>query len=285
MKDHCPLRTSASQIQGSKKQLGDSKPLPGESHSLGIIAGSGSVPEMVAKAHIDRGGDVFAASIAPGALGKPFAIGEVGKLFEYFHSHNVTDVVMVGGLKRPSFFGLKVDSTGALLLARVVKAKMFGDDKLLRIVAQFFEENGFKIVSATSVLSGEVTLPSGVVTLKTPSDVDYKDIALGMKAAKELGKEDLGQAVIVGSGIVVGKEDERGTDALILDHQNGILVKAMKPMQDERLDIPAIGPVTVENVAAAGLRGIAIEADKVIVVDHENVIKRANELGIFLVGV
>lgn len=192
---------------------------------------------------------------------------------------------MIGGFKRPNFFGLKVDSTGALLLAKVVKAKMFGDDKLLRIVAHFFEENGFKIISATSVLSGEVTLPLGAATLKIPSLDDYKDIKIGLKEAKALGAQDLGQSVIIADGFVIGKEDESGTDALILKHHSGILVKAMKPMQDERLDIPAIGPITIENAALSGLRGVAIEADKVIVVDYKKVIQRANELEIFLVGV
>jgi DUF1009 family protein len=259
---------------------------------LGIIAGKGLLPKLVAETHSSKGGQVFVAKITEGSEGcydqynqKAFALGEVGSLFEYFRSNNVTDIVMIGGMTRPKLAGIRVDKTGALLLARVVKAMIFGDDKLLRIVAQFFEESGFKILSATSILSGEATISTGVATKITPSDSDYIDIEIGIKAAKELGKKDLGQAVIVSGGLVTGSEDERGTDYLIKSHNGGILVKAMKPMQDERLDIPAIGVDTIENASANGLRGIAIEANKVIVVDRWHAVQRANELGIFLVGV
>lgn len=261
--------------------------------TLGIIAGSGVLPIEVAKAHISRGGKVHIAKL-PGVEGdytgydfREFKIGEVGRLFDYFREAGAGEVVMIGGFKLPSLFGIKVDAKGAALLARITKAKLFGDDKLLRVVAGFIEENGFSVVSALSVLSDEITLKSGVIVGIVPRGTIENDIKIGLEAAKILGSKDLGQSIIVRSGIIVGEEDGEGTDALIrrCKGQGGVLVKAMKPMQDERLDIPTIGCDTVRNSADSGLDGIAIEAGKVIVVDRAAVIELANELGVFVVAI
>jgi len=262
---------------------------------LGIIAGSGSLPLIVAKAHsAHSGGNVFIATLRGMPTSdhspyesKEFAVGAVEPVFEYFRSHKVIDIVMIGGMQRPNFSSIKVDTTGAKLLGRILKSKLLGDDKLLRIIARFFEENNFRIVSAVSVLSGESTITPSVITDKSPSAADYKDIAFGFKAAKNLGAKDIGQSVIVQDRALIASEDEDGTDKMIARNgrKGALLVKVMKPIQDDRLDIPAIGINTVENAAKAGLSGIAIEADKVIVIEREKVIKKANELGIFIAGV
>lgn len=247
----------------------------------------------VAKAHILRGGKVCIAKL-PGVDDdyngydvREFKIGEVGRLFDYFNENGVSDLVMIGAFKLPSLLGIKVDTKGAALLARVTKAKLFGDDKLLRVVAGFIEENGFSVVSALSVLSDEITLKPEVIVGNVPRGTLENDIKIGLEAAKVLGSKDLGQSIIVRNGIVVGEEDGSGTDALIrrCKGNGGVLVKVMKPMQDERLDIPTIGYDTVRNVADSGLNGIAIEAGKVIVVDRDKVAKEAKRLGVFIVAV
>lgn len=261
--------------------------------TLGIIAGSGILPIEVAKAHLSSGGKVCIAKL-PGVnddyMGydvREFKIGEVGRLFDYFHEAGVGDLVIIGAFQLPSLSNIKVDAKGAALLARVTKAKLFGDDKLLRVVANFIEENGFAVISALSVLSDEITLKPGVIVGNVPRGTSKNDIKIGLEAAKILGSKDLGQSIIVRNGLIIGEEDKSGTDALIqrCKGSGGVLVKAMKPMQDERLDIPTIGCDTVRHVADSGLDGIAIEAGKVIVVDRAAVIKLADELGVFVVAV
>lgn len=261
--------------------------------ALGIIAGSGVLPIEVAKAHIRCGGKVYIAKL-PGIYDdyqgynyKDFKIGEVGKLLDYFREADVPSVVIIGAFKLPNLSGIKVDTKGAALLARVMKTKLFGDDKLLRVVAGFIEENGFAVISALSVLSDEITLKPGVIVGNVPCGTLKNDIKIGLEAAKILGSKDLGQSIIVRNNIIIGEEDKSGTDALIqrCKGSGGVLVKAMKPTQDERLDIPTIGLDTVRHVADSGLDGIAIEASKVIVVDRAAVIKLADELGVFVVAV
>ena len=260
---------------------------------MGIIAGSGDLPMKLAKDFSSKGGEVFVALLDGHVThdfsnfpSDKFKIGEVGRGLDFFRFHGVTNLVMAGGVKRPNFLTLKVDKIGAILIAKIVKAKLMGDDKLLRTIAYFLEEKGFKIVSPMSVFSGQQTIHEEVVTLIKPSQQELEYIKLGSVAAKELGRQDIGQSVIVGAGQIIGLEDEQGTDALIerCKLRQGILVKMQKPMQDDRLDIPTIGEETVKKIAECGLRGIAVEADKVIILNLQQTIKLADELGIFIIG-
>jgi DUF1009 family protein len=129
--------------------------------------------------------------------------------------------------------------------------------------------------------------PLGPLGAHTPDAAAKADIATGLAAARAHGARDLGQAVIAQHGRVVGVEDRDGTDALIRrgNGQGGVLVKLAKPGQERRADLPAIGPATIAAVAAAGLRGIAIEAGATLVLDREAVIAAADRAGIFVVGV
>lgn len=266
---------------------------------LGIIAGSGQLPIQVASA-CDDASSIFIAQISgdelleeykPYTNVKPFFIGEVQGITDYFKAGGVTHIVLAGAVTRPNFLSLKVDMLGASLIFRIIKNSILGDDKLLRIVASFIEEQGFKVISATEVVKN-ATLPLGVATTIAPDAIALRDIEIGKEEAKRLGFADLGQAVIVEGGVVLGLEEVDGTDALIKrcsaikKHKKaGVLVKVMKPIQDTRLDIPVIGVDTVKSIAKSGLVGIAIEADKVIVIGMESTLQLANELGVFIVGV
>lgn len=264
---------------------------------LGIIAGHGELPVNISNTYNN---DVYIAQISDTnddskynthCTRQKFHIGEVGKILEYFRSNDVKHIVMAGGIKRPNFKDLKVDSLGKSLVYRIIKSKILGDDKLLRIVADFLEEQGFKIISAQDIIK-DSTLPHGLATSLTPDDQALLDIELGKIEAQKLGLADIGQSVIIEHSTILGLEDNEGTDVLIHNctehkkHQkSGVLVKIMKPQQDERLDIPTIGPITVTNVYNAGLAGIAIEANKVIVLDVQETINTANKLGIFIIGI
>lgn len=264
-----------------------------ENYKLGIIAGSGDLPMRLAEDFAHKGGEVVVALLDGYAThdfhafpNQKFKLGEIARGLDFFGSHGVTNLVMAGGVKRPNFLNLKVDKLAARLVAQIVKAKIMGDDRLLRIVAAFFEHQGFKILSPMSVFSGQATIDEDVVTLLKPSSKEYADIKIGAIDAKDLGKRDIGQSVIVFDGKIIDREDEKGTDVLInrAATPGAILVKMMKPMQDNRLDIPTIGEETIRKLAQNGFKGVAVEANKVIIVNLEATIKLADEMGIFIVG-
>ena len=140
-------------------------------------------------------------------------------------------------------------------------------------------------------------MPEGPVTRRVPSDADLADIALGMDVLRAIGPYDVGQAVVVADRHVLAVEGAEGTDGMLERiaelrrrgrvHSRagrGVLVKAPKPEQDRRFDLPGIGPKTVAAVHAAGLGGIAVVAGETVVAEPQNVAKEANDAGMFVTG-
>lgn len=258
---------------------------------VGIIAGSGILPSMMAQT-LSTKNEVFIACLENYADKAPynqynhetFAIGHVGKIFSYFESNNVQDLLIIGAIKRPSLKDINVDMKGASLIAKIVASKFLGDNEVLKVVAKFVESNGFNIKSPLDYIHND-----GVTTKLRPTDTDLGSIAYGANAAEELGKLDIGQSVIVENSLILGVEAAEGTEELIKRCSNyqkesskAILVKRCKPGQDMRLDVPVIGPDTISQAHAAGMAGIAISKDSVIVLDPETTISKADELGLFV---
>lgn len=267
---------------------------------LGIIAGSGRLPELVAAAARGQGRDVFLlalegsadpAFIANSNLAHAWVrLGAAGQGFEALKQAGVTDVVMAGGVKRPSLLELAPDWRAAKFFARVGLGAL-GDDGLLTAVVKEFEAEGFKVLGPDEILSS-LLARDGVYGRHAPDDQARADIAQGFKAAKELGALDIGQAAVVQQGQVLGLEAIEGTAALIarcaaLQRQGpgGVLVKTAKPGQERRVDLPSIGPDTVAQAHAAGLRGIALEAGHSLVLDESALVEAADRLGLFVIGV
>jgi DUF1009 family protein len=260
---------------------------------LGIIAGEGELPFVVQQEYKSLyGRSCCIARIAPN-LHLPdtrfFDIGSVGCILGYFRDHAVSHIMMLGGIRRPKLNELKADYLGAKLLARILLKKWMGDDQLLRIVSSFIEENGFCVLSPMELLRDSF-IPHGFLADIKPSDDDIKNINLGIRKSRDLGERDIGQSVIVSDKGIVFLEDELGTDSMIErfgrgDNAPGILVKMMKPNQDTRIDIPTIGPNTVITSYNAGIKGIAVESEKVIIINKKEVIDLANKYKIFLMGV
>jgi DUF1009 family protein len=172
-----------------------------------------------------------------------------------------------------------------------IGAAAFGDDGLLSGVIKEFEEEGFRVVGLDNIL-GDVLAVEGLYTESTPDEQARLDIERGVKVARALGNVDVGQSVVVQHGIVLGVEAIEGTDALLTrcaalgrDGPGGVLVKVKKLAQEHRVDLPTIGVSTVQAAAAAGLRGIAIEAGVSLVVDQPAVTRAADEAGLFLIGI
>lgn len=217
-------------------------------------------------------------------------MGAVGRGIEMLKAAGTGDVVFAGGVRRPSLLKLGLDGRGAKLLAKVGKAAL-GDDKILSVLINELESDGLTVVGADDILSG-LLVGEGSLGKHDPDDLAEADIARGVEIGRTLGLLDIGQAVIIQEGIVLGVEAVEGTDALIeraatlrREGPGGVLVKIKKPGQERRADLPTIGVSTVDACARAGLRGIAIEAGSTLVLGRDEVVAAADAAGLFFTGI
>lgn len=265
---------------------------------LGIIAGQGALPARIIE-HCRRTGRAFFVlalkdQTDPAILGGTAHVwtrlGAAERAIEELRRARAEEVVFAGAVTRPSLGALRPDRRGARLLARVARSGL-GDDGLLSTLVQELEDEGFRVVGADDIL-GEIVAREGAYGARVPDRQARADIALGVGVARALGALDVGQAVVVQQGAVLGVEAMEGTDALIArcgalrrEGPGGVLVKVRKPFQERRVDLPTVGETTVAAAAAAGLEGIAVEAGGALIVDPEAVARKADELGLFVVGV
>ena len=204
--------------------------------------------------------------------------------------NNVTELVLAGSVRRPSLIGLRPDWRAAKLFARI-GYRAIGDDGLLSAIVAELEEEGFRVIGPDQLLT-HALVGAGPLGAVRPSSQSQADIEHGLCVARALGALDIGQAVIIQQGLVLGVEAIEGTDELIRrcaplrrEGPGGVLVKIEKPDQERRADRPTIGPRTVTLAAQARLLGIAVAAGATIVLDREEVIRAADAAGLFVVGV
>lgn len=269
----------------------------GETGKIGIIAGGGDLPRLLLSACRAAGREPFVLAIegyaAPDlTAGTEHAwvrLGALGEAFRALKRAGVVEVVFAGAIRRPSLAALKPDARGAAFLARV-GGKALGDDGLLRAVAAEFAREGLALKGAHELLS-DVLAREGLYGSLMPDAAALADVARGVDVAKGVGALDVGQGAVVQQGIVLAVEAVEGTDSMLgrcaelrREGPGGVLVKVCKPGQDRRLDLPTIGVDTVEAAAAAGLRGIAVEAGAALVLDAAAVGARADALGLFVQG-
>lgn len=272
---------------------------------LAMIVGGGSIPIAVAQAVMGRGRRVVLFPVRgwadPAAVEKfPhhwLPLAKAGLFRRLAQSEGCRDVVFVGTALRPALRSLRVDWLTLRLLPRVVRAYRGGDDHLISGVARVFEDYGFRIVAPHEV-APEILLPAGAVGGRVPSEKDQADIARALALLAATGPFDMGQGAVVANNHVLAVEAAEGTDAMLrriaeLRAQGriaaatgtGVLVKAPKPQQDRRFDLPAIGPRTVEEAARAGLAGIAAVAGSTIVAEPAMVARAADKAKIFVIGI
>lgn len=272
---------------------------------LGVIAGAGALPRLVAEAEAREGGSVFV--IALRGFAEDWAadwphercgLGQVGRIFRSLSASGCRRVCFAGSLSRPSLLtlasSLRVDLTGLSVALRVARLLRQGDDGLLRGLAGMFEERGFELVAAQSLL-GELLAPEGPIGRIAPGARDLADIERAAEIVRALGAVDVGQGAVVAHGRCLAVETVFGTDAMlgVLAGQSerhgapipsGALYKAPKPGQDERLDWPTIGPNTILAARKAGLNGVAVQAGAVFILDIEATARAADEAGLFVYG-
>lgn len=262
---------------------------------IGLIAGNGNFPLAFARAAKEKGLQVIAVAhegeTLPELAGLVEAIvwvkvGQLGKLIKTFKEHEVSDVLMAGGIKKTRLFaGGMPDMRALSLLARMIHKK---DDSLLRAVAEELESEGITVRESTLYLDNLLAQP-GLLTRRKPTKEEQQDIEFGWQMAKEIGKLDIGQTVVVKDQAVLAVEAIEGTDEAIrrggrLCGKGAVVVKICKPQQDLRFDLPAVGLQTIQSLNEVKASCLALEAGKTIILDRDQVISEADRAGICIVA-
>lgn len=267
---------------------------------LGILAGNGGLPLEVVNEVRRTGRPVHIVAIAgeaePGIEAHPhtwIGLGQIGGMLRAFHEAGCQDLVILGGVRRPDLLKLRPDLGFFRNLPLILSLMAGGDDSVLRRVVFFFERHGFRVLGAHDVAPA-LLAEEGVLGGAEPGDRRRRDIALGFALIEALAPLDVGQAVVMADGRPIAIEGAEGTDRMLArvkemraagqGGRGGVIVKAPKRGQELRVDLPAVGPRTVEGAAAAGLEGIAVAARQVLVAGREQVRRLLAETGLFLVG-
>lgn len=265
---------------------------------LGILAGGGILPARLIEHCRASGRPHYVVALqghcepstVEGSPHRWFRIGAAGAMLDALRAEGVSDLVMIGRIARPRIRDLRPDAKGWAILAKIWRRFFAGDDKLLRSVAVVLESEGFQVRGVHEVMES-VLAPANVFGRVAPDADAMRDIIEGVRAARALGARDIGQAVVIQHGRVIGEESAKGTDEMLarsavsMNGRGGVLVKMRKPQQDVRLDLPSIGPDTVRRAASIGLSGIAVEAGNALVLDLPEVVRLADDAGLFLYGI
>jgi len=262
---------------------------------IGLIAGSGQFPIIFSKAARADGYRVYAvahlnetdASLARHVDDIEWVhLGQLKRLLNFFKKHDVAQAVMMGGIQKTRMFrDIRPDIKALSLVAGLLHTN---DDGLLRALADFLEKEGVRVLSATFLLP-HLLAEEGCWTKRKPGRAEEADIRVGWRIAKEIGRLDVGQCVVISNGSVLAVEAIDGTDSTIkrggrLGNGSGVVVKVCKPEQDTRFDVPAVGVRTIETMKDAGVKALAIEAGNAVVFDRQEMIALANAHGISIVA-
>ena len=265
---------------------------------LGVIAGGGVLPARLLYA-CDRAGIepfivAFEGQTDPGILdGRHYMLarlGVAGTIINTLKAHEIRDLVFIGTIRRPSLTELRPDLRTIRFFAGMV-TRALGDDGLLKAIKKELEAEGFHIHGVQSFVQDLIAV-GGPVGRHKPSGNQQEDIARGVEALGVMGPLDIGQAIVVQEGIILGVEAIEGTDALIQrcgslkrKGHGPILIKMSKPGQDQNLDLPTVGPDTIRFAAEHGFSGIVIEAGNSLLIDPQEVAELADRAGIFVVAI
>lgn len=245
---------------------------------LAILGGKGALPQLAAQ----RFPDALFLPIGQGDL----TPGRTGDLLIELRERGVKRLCLIGGMMRPNWFSLWPSWESWKLIFKYGFSFSGGDDALLKRLRRILEGEGFEIVGIHTLIP-DLLAPEGVMSA-APHDLPEKYAKLMIEQAHSYGRSDKGQAIAVApNGHLIGTEDRWGTNALIYRcaRKDAVLVKAAKPQQDLDLDMPTIGPQTVEKAALAGFRAIVVEAGKTLMIERDKCIDLAQKHNIGLMGV
>ena len=265
--------------------------------TLGVITGNGILPEFVLR-EAKRAGyrvvlcavqgetDPTVSSLADET--EWIRLGQLGRLIKFFKAKGVQEAIMAGKITKTNLFRGDVRPDLEMIKA-LAKVKDHSDDSLLRSVVDHLGNQGIQILDTASLLSEEALPRKGVLTTRKPSKKEIEDIEFGWRLAKEMGRLDVGQTVVVKNKAVLAVEAIEGTDETIL--RGGslgaggvIVVKVAKPKQDMRFDVPTVGLGTLAAMIKAKACVLAFEAGKTIILEHRRFIEKANQHKITVLG-
>ncbi len=265
---------------------------------IGLIAGNGRFPILFARAARDQQVKVVAAAIRgdTSLLLRPFVermawfrVGELEKLFDYFRRHRVRHVLMAGQVNPGNLFDERVlaamDPTFRNLFAAL---KDHRADTIFSAVADLLNKQDMELLDSTFLLK-KYLAPHGTLTRRGPSETELADIRFGRDIAKSMGGLDVGQTVVIKEKAIVAIEAMEGTDRCIargsrIARRGAVVVKMSKPRQDQRFDIPVIGPRTLRTMAAGRAGCLAVEAGKTLIIDRPVCVRLADKAGICVVA-
>lgn len=282
-----------------------SPPVLGPNDRVAVIAGNGMLPHNVADGLYRIGHRPLVVAIEGEAVFDaasdryelmPIKLAHIGTVIPMLKRRGVTHLVMAGGVEsRPPLKSLRIRPGLLLFLPKLLWAYARGDDGLLSTLIDYVESHGIHVVGAHQV-APELLAPNQVMTRARPTATDEKDISAALEAARAIGRLDIGQGAVAVGGRAIALEGIEGTDGLLeravelrshgrlAGKKRGVLVKCAKPGQETRADLPTIGPRTVTDAHAAGLVGIAVEAGRSFILETAETVRRADELGLFILG-
>ncbi|WP_332060763.1 LpxI family protein [Bartonella sp. CB74] len=266
-----------------------------------IIAGNGVLPITVAQALEKDGQNPFLVLLRDEADAVLYryehcelSIVELARLIKILKEAAICNIVLAGGVKkRPLFTQLQPNWTTFLALPKLLWALRSGDDALLKAFIRIIEAYGFHVVGVHEIVPDLLAPVKFDLTLRRSTRKEKNDILLAAEAAKLLGRLDIGQAAVAVNGRVIAVEGAEGTDNMLwrvcemrerkqIPPKGGVLVKCAKPQQDHRVDLPSIGPMTIINLAKSGLSGVAMEANKSLILSVQTTIEKANKHSLFI---
>jgi len=263
---------------------------------IGLIAGMGDLPKAIAAEARAQGYTVFSVALDPLAdksLSSSvdeihwISVGKFGKIIDTLKKNNIKEAVMVGKVPKSLLYKSKIipDLRATKLLFSL---KDRSDDSILQTVAKELEKEGIHLLTITS-LSSSLLAPEGILAGPKPTEDEWKDIAFGWKIAKEMGRLDIGQTVVVKNQAIMAVEAIEGTDEAIkrggnLAGEGAVIVKVSKPNQDMRFDVPTVGSYTLKVMREVRARVLAVEAKKSILLNKDRLIEESDKAGITIVG-
>lgn len=256
---------------------------------LALIAGRGGLPARIADAQAETPLICVLDGFEPDRLVADirFRLEHLGSLLGELKERGVDEICLCGAIERPAVDPAALDAATLPFVPIIMKALGAGDDGALRAVIAIFEDQGF-LVRAAHDLAPDILVAAGVLTRSQPDDQMVRDADRGQAVLQALSSLDVGQACVVGAGQVWGIETLGGTDHMLGSLPAGaakaraVLVKTPKTGQDLRVDMPTIGPDTIDAVVRAGLAGIQVEAGRVILLEPEATVAAAQAAGLVL---
>lgn len=264
---------------------------------LGIIAGLGQMPSLMAAEAHRQGYEVYTAALE--GLVEPeaaraysdhvasFGVGKLGGLITHFKEHGVSEAVFGGKVPKTVIFGkgFMPDWRAVKFLFRLSD---YRDDTMMDAISREFEGEGIKLLDMREFCRALLTV-EGAITRQGLSKREQQDVEFGYKMAKAVGRLDIGQTIVVKERAVMAVEAAEGTDEAIrrggrLAEGGAVVVKVSRPNQDMRFDIPTVGLATLDAMKDSACRVLAVEAGKSILLDREEFIRRAEDAGISVIG-